>query len=238
MGTSPEILWWTDHEEGGLSGWTQGGADRGGLIASNGGHVDVDATHARSGRHAMRATVTSPGEPVASVGVATRTGILPREAYYSAWYYIASPMTAGEYWLFFKFRSRRALTDPATLVNLWDVDFNARGDGTMGVFIFHHESGNRTPLATPTVPVGRWFQVEAFLRAAADGTGRLKVWLDDTLIYDLTEPTAPSEYVEWSVGAIAEIITPAPATLFVDDAAISTSRLGPSYPVFWRAGQP
>src|SRR5262249_49506912 len=149
---------------------------------------------ARSGQHALRATVTSPGEPVASVGVAMRNGILPKEAYYSAWYYIASPMTAGEYWLFFKFRSRSVASDAATLVDLWDVDFNARGDGTMGVFIYHHDTGNRAPLATPTVPIGRWFQVEAFFRAASDATGRLMVWLEDTLIYDLKEPTVPSEF--------------------------------------------
>jgi hypothetical protein len=86
--------------------------------------------------------------------------------------------------------------------------------------------------------VGRWFQTEAFFRAANDATGRLQVWFDGTLIYDLTEPTTPSDYVEWSVGAIAEIITPAPATLYVDDAAISTARLGPDYPVFWRGERP
>jgi hypothetical protein len=172
------------------------------------------------------------------VGVALRHGTLPKEAYYSAWYYIDTPMTAGEYWLFFKFRSRSVASDPATVVNLWDVDFNARPDGTMGVFLFHHLTGNRPPLATPTVPVGRWFQVEAFFRGANDATGRLVVWFEGTPIYDLTEPTAPSEFVEWSVGSIAEIITPAPATLYVDDAAISSSRLGPAYPVFWRARQP
>jgi hypothetical protein len=238
LGTSPEILWWTDHEEGGLSGWSRDGAERGGLIVSNGGEVELDTTQARSGLHAMRATVTSPGEPVASVGVAMRNGILPKEAYYSAWYYIASPMTAGEYWLFFKYRSRRVASDPATVIDLWDVDFSANADGTMGVFIFHHDSGTRMPRATPAVPVGQWFQVEAFFRAATDDTGRLMVWFDGTLIYDLTEPTVTSEFVEWSVGSIAEIITPAPATLYVDDAAISTSRLGPAFPIFWRAPQP
>jgi hypothetical protein len=238
MGTSPEILWWTDHEDGDFSGWSNGGSDRGGVITSNEGQIEVATAYARSGRYAMRATVTSPGEPVASVGMAQRSGILPEEAYYSAWYYIATPMSAGEYWLFFKFRSRRIASDPSTMVDLWDVDFNARADGTMGVFIYHHDSGNRAPLATPTVPVGRWFQVEAFFRASNDATGKLKVWFDGTLIYDLTEATAPTEFVEWSVGSIAEIVTPAPATLYVDDAAISTSRLGPDYPVFWRAPRP
>src|SRR6185295_19011783 len=87
MGTSPEILWWTDHEDWDFSGWSKGGADRGGIITSNEGKVDVATAYARSGRYAMRATVTSPGEPVASVGMAQRSGVLPKEAYYSAWYY-------------------------------------------------------------------------------------------------------------------------------------------------------
>ena len=48
VGTSPEILWWTDHEEeGGLDGWTRDGADRGGVIALNGGSIAAELRPAR-----------------------------------------------------------------------------------------------------------------------------------------------------------------------------------------------
>jgi len=233
IGSSPEILWWTDHEDG-LADWTSGGGDRGGLLASNGGQVELSTEFARSGRTSLRSIVTSPGEGAGSTGVARRTGSLPKEAYYSAWYYVPEPMTGGQYWLFFKFRSRTVAADPATAVEVWDFDFNAHGDGTMGVFLYHHDTGDRVPLASPLVPLRRWFQVEAFFRAAGDATGRLELWFDGALIYDIAEPTAPSDYVEWQVGGVAEFISPVGSTLFVDDAAISTERLGPDYPVFWR----
>jgi hypothetical protein len=98
------------------------------------------------------------------------------------------------------------------------------------------------PRAEPTAAphawwpeAGRWFQTEACLRAAADATGQLTVWFDGTLVFDVAgQAVMPSSYVAWNVGAVAEVISPAPATLYVDDAAISSERLGPSYPVFWR----
>jgi hypothetical protein len=105
----------------------------------------------------------------------------------------------------------------------------------MGVALYHHSTGNMPNLANPPVPIGRWFQTEALVRAAGDATGQLTVWFDGTLVFDVSgQPVMPSSYVEWSVGGVAEVISPAPATLYVDDAAISTERLGPGYPVFWR----
>jgi hypothetical protein len=63
----------------------------------------------------------------------------------------------------------------------------------------------------------------------------LSVWVDGELLFDLTDtPTMPSTYAEWGVGGVADVITPPRATSYVDDAAISTRRLGPDFPIFWR----
>src|SRR5258708_13457250 len=104
----------------------------------------------------------------------------------------------------------------------------------VGVVLHDHGSGDDLACASAVVPLRRWFQVEGFVGAAGDSTGRLELWFDGTLIYDIGEPTVASDYVEWQVGGVAEFISPVGSTLFVDDAAISTERLGPDYPVFWR----
>ena len=88
---------------------------------------------------------------------------------------------------------------------------------------------------TPPVPIGQWFQIEAFYRSAPDDTGRVTVWQDGVLVIDVSGgPTAPTSYVEWSVGSLADGLTPPTASLYIDDVAIARRRLGPTFPPFWR----
>jgi hypothetical protein len=70
-------------------------------------------------------------------------------------------------------------------------------------------------------------QFEVLLRKAADSTGQIAVWQNGLLI--LNEPavaTAPNDWIEWDVGGSSDDITPLPAPVYVDDAAISLVRLG------------
>ncbi len=235
LGQGPEFLWWTDNESGDLSGWT---ADKAGStwVADGASLMPVNSP-ARSGRFSIRSTVAptssaSSGSP--SSALLSRSGILPIEAFYSAWFYVPEAVASTEYWLFFKFRSRSNANVASTAVELWDLDFMSDGAAGMTVRLYHHDSGDVPALASWKVPLGRWFQAEAFLRAANDQTGRLTVWLDGARVFDITnEATVPSSFVEWGVGAATEIISPSSATLYLDDAAITTKRLGPDFPVFW-----
>jgi hypothetical protein len=232
LGRDPDVLWWTDYETADFSDWTRD--NLGSTWVSSGGTVDIVTDVARSGSHSMRSVVLSPGLGTQSSGNARRSEGPPEEAYYSAWFYIPAPISAADYWLFSKFRSRTVASDPNTFVDVWDMDILVQ-DGAMRFALYHHDSGDEQALATPDVPVGHWFQLEAFLRPAADASGSLSVWVDGTLLYDLENtPTMPTSYVEWSVGGTAEVVTPPRVTLYVDDAAISTRRLGPDFPVFWR----
>jgi hypothetical protein len=234
LGKSPEFLWWTDHESGDLSGWT--GDDGGYVWTSEGGTVEVVTNPTRSGRYALRsAVVASSSATKPSSGLVSRNGSLPTEAYYSAWFYVPEAVIPTQYWLFFKFRSRSTESTTSTAVELWDLDLMSDGASGLTLRLYHHDTGDETALATPTVPLGRWFQTEAFYRAANDASGRLTVWVDGVNLFDVTgKPTAPTPYVEWGVGGAADAITPPSATLYIDDAAITTERLGPDFPVFWR----
>ena len=86
------------------------------------------------------------------------------------------------------------------------------------------------------MPLGRWFQVQAFLHAANDASGALRVWLDGAQIFDITGPTtttaAPA--IAWTVGTITDGLTPAPTAVYVDDAFIARRRIDPDAPPFWR----
>jgi hypothetical protein len=253
LGADPDILWWTDNESGDNSDWYKdangsiGQPDAGGFAWSssgftwgaNGGQFSIaaDPGFARSGRYAIKSSVTSPGFNTQSGACAERDGTLPEEAYYSAWFFVPAMPTSTNYWLFFKFRSRRVATDQSTTVEGWDLDAEF-ANGSLQFVLFNHATNQNEPIigsSAPVVPVGRWFQIEAFLKIATDNTGEIAFWIDGAKSFDVQNTvTVPSTYVEWSVGGIAEVIDPVPAVLYVDDAAMSLRRLGPGYPVFAR----
>jgi hypothetical protein len=234
IGQSPEILWWTDHETGDFSDWDQ----KGGYHWSAQGGVTEIVTRpnpTRSGQYSFRSSVTSPGTGTQSGAEASRSGGLPTEAYYSAWYYFPEAIVSTSYWLFFKFRSRTDPSDDTTTVNTWDLDVMTDSNGAMNLALYHHSNSDEQTAAALSIPIGRWFQVEAFLRAVNDNTGRITIWFDGVQAFDIGgQATMPSPYIEWSVGGIAEVISPNPAAMYIDDAAVSTKRLGPAFPVFWR----
>jgi hypothetical protein len=101
----------------------------------------------------------------------------------------------------------------------------------MTLRLYDHTTAADIPLdvTDPVVPVEAWFQLEAFYRAADDATGRLTYWLNGQQVVDIAgAPTSPTSWVEWDACSVGENLTPSMATLYVDDCAISRSRVGPS----------
>lgn len=78
-----------------------------------------------------------------------------------------------------------------------------------------------------SIPVGRWFHVEAFYNCNAGGAGEIKIWRDSTLLWDVQNVN--TRYADgdcaWSVNNYSSGITPNTATTYIDDAAISTQPL-------------
>ncbi len=232
LGQDPDILWWTDHETGSFADWDQGGWH----WTTEAGSAAVVAlpSPVRSGRYSFESRVTSPGTGIQSGAQAARAE-LPSDAYYSAWFYLPQAVTSTTYLVLCKFRSRRNAADPATLTNAWDIDIAIDSSNAMFLALYDHANTNRLEDHTHAIPLNRWFQLEIHLRASTLNDGQVTVWLDGAQLFDVADrATMPSSFVEWGVGAIAEIITPNPTTLYVDDAAISVRQLGPHYPVFSR----
>jgi hypothetical protein len=154
------------------------------------------------------------------------------QAYYSAWYYLPRSVTVGVYWVIMKFRLRTVADDPTTDNELFDVNLKSLSDGGMSLRLYVHQGvgGGDWPMnpLAPVVPVGTWFQLEAFYRVASDNSGRLTLWLDGKQIVDKIGPTGPTPWVAWDVVSVAEVLSPETATIFIDDCAISNTRVGPT----------
>jgi hypothetical protein len=223
------VIWSTDHESGDLSDWL---ADSGGgtySSAADGATVSKERAH--SGRFSLRllTATAAGGGPRAG---AWREGAFPKEAFYSAWYYLPRTYQTISFWTILKFETHFTAGDLAHVDELIDVNLRAAPGGELIVYVFDHRREYlQSPIAQPTpiVPVGRWFHLEAFYRNANDDTGRLTIWLDGGQIYDIAQrPTGADPSVYWTPCNVTDDISPDPAEIFVDDAAIALSRVGPT----------
>ncbi len=152
-----------------------------------------------------------------------REGTLPESAFYSAWYYVPNSVTAAGNWNLFHFRGGRP---GQRLLGLWDVSLEVREDGQLTAFVLSlARPGRYRPEAAVPIPIGRWFQLEFFLKRAADATGEIALYQDgEELVRAEGIVTDDTPFGQWYVGNYADSLTPPRSTLYVDDVSV---RLGP-----------
>jgi hypothetical protein len=232
LGQDPGILWWTDHESGSFSDWDDGGSHW--SIEGASTKIVSRPSPTRSGQYSFESVIASPGAGVQSGAQAVRATGLPSDGYYSAWFYLPQAVTSTTYLVLTKFRSRKNAADTNSITNAWDVDLFTDANG-MFLELCDHANSNGLQDHTHVVPVQAWFQIEVHLRAATDDTGEVTVWLNGAQVFEVSlRATMPTSYVEWAVGGVAEVISPTPMTMLIDDVAVSKRRLGPEFPVFSR----
>jgi hypothetical protein len=219
------VLWRATFEPGDLSEWTSDG--KGGTRIEN-APAAATATDvmAHGGRHAAVATI-EPRMRMDSLSYLYRREPSPPEAYYSAWFYVPSAISVGSWLSLHHFRGS-ANGDPGSLTGIWDLNLYALPGGQLAAQLGDFVSSNnlRQPVPTP-VPRDTWVHFEVLFRKASDLTGRVAVWQDGALILERAGVvTARSPLVIWEVGVGSDDLAPLPATIYVDDAAISLSRLG------------
>ncbi|MDP9037434.1 MAG: polysaccharide lyase [Myxococcota bacterium] len=195
--------------------------------------------------------------PYAPGGAALyKVGEFPSEGYYSAWYFVPRAVPAAVNWNIVRFGypggadagtpllpvgsagrlpvdggvDAAAQTPGApSFAELFDVRLRYQPSGATTLVLFDHRPAYREesmPSPVPVVPIGRWFQLELFYRNAGDGSGHLSIWLEGTLVYDVARPMNTSPTIYFSVGSLIEDGTP--AELFIDDVAISRTRVTPN----------
>jgi hypothetical protein len=227
------VSWATDHESGTLDDW---------LLPPGGGTfqypttndtVSVAAGPAHSGRYSLM--LSNGGTSDADGPSVYRELVDPEEAYYSAWYYLPGPYTTHSQWTIQKFRSRSE-SDPDLVSHGHDLNLRTLPGGETILYVVSHDPVYlQAPLADPPafVPTQVWFHLEVLFRARTDETGRVLVWLDDRLVYDLeNRRTAGSRDLLWSPCSVGEDVTPSPKVIYVDDAAISHTRVTRSGTLF------
>ena len=105
------------------------------------------------------------------------------------------------------------------------LNIGNRPDGTMSLYLYDSKARIAHGQTIMDVPVGRWFSVEALYKSREDATGQVTIWQDGTLLWDITGvqtryPDSQQGLAEWSVNNFSNGVTPAPTTLFIDDAEI------------------
>jgi hypothetical protein len=222
-----DVLWTSQFEGNNFDEWIADGAGTAQAFPAPPALNEISSERVRHGSYAAKLTIDAPQGGARASAVLTRAGDpLPPQAHYSAWYYLPRSITVDGYWVIFKFRQQ----DQATMDELYDLDLINLPTGEMSVQLYDHRRGGLVDLdvPSPVVPVGQWFQVEAFYRNTQDATGRLTFWLDGRQIVDIAnQPMAPTPWIEWNACSIGQDLTPSMAVLYVDDAAVSRTRVGP-----------
>jgi hypothetical protein len=222
-----DLLWSADHETGDLSEWTTGGS--GDLrLPSAASTITVTSERAHRGRHALQLVNPADWDNEDEGPELFYAAGEVSDAYYSAWFLLPEPYRLDPSLTLLRLRSSNA--EGSELYNGEELQLRSLSDGSYVLQILNHDPAFLLePLAeiAPPIQAGRWFQLEA--RYQPHDGGRLRVWLDGTLAYDLGDrPGATGTHVLLSVCNVAEQATPAPLVLFVDDAAISLSRVTPA----------
>jgi hypothetical protein len=219
------LIWSANHETGDTSQWS---SDRNGdvFVTDSGSQVLVVSEQAHSGDFSVRLTSSvSSGNVGAGL---FRHSNSSDEAYFSAWYFLPRAYQTVSYWTIFRFQSASPADTTDTALGI-DLNLRSLPEGQMVLYVLQQRPDYlQWPIADPApyVPVGRWFQIEALYRNATDNTGRLKVWLDGHLVYDIENRiTGLTEGFYWTLCNITTSMTPAPVDIYVDDAVICRSRV-------------
>lgn len=218
------VVWASDFESGSLDEWSDAGFGTGcgGEYNNDGGTVMVTDEVSRSGSYSVKLTVEDVDGPQGARLSRRCTG---ERLYYSAWYYFPrSYRTIAGWWNIFQFKSGTPgqASDPLFTLNV----ASGRG-GRMRLYLRDIEAARSYTQSVADIPVGQWFHIEAFLRSSADETGEVTIWQDGVEIISVKNVRTRFEGgdVRWYVNNYTEAIRPDPAIIYVDDAAISLSRV-------------
>jgi hypothetical protein len=221
-----DLLWVARHEGGDFGEWTADG--KGGSAAdAPDTSIAVSTDHAHSGKYAVKLSnaAVSSYEEVRL----WRTDQFPQAAYYSAWYYLPRAYQTTNDWTIMQLRAPLA-SDPTTISQLLDVDLRSLPTGDLILSVYDHRPQYlraATPDPAVVVPIGSWFQVQAYFDSSSGADGRFALWLNGQPLYDLPRPFNLAGTVYFSVCSVSQALSPADSAIYVDDAAVSLTPVDP-----------
>lgn len=217
------VLWSADHEDGSLAEWDEGpDADSGGYYADAASPSYVSG-YARSGEGSAKATIDTAADTGAGQIARLYRRIDTREGYYRAWFNLAEDHTPSAWWSIFLFR---AVKDRNASKDLWSVNLTRTEDDRLTVSLYDHVAAKTivAPQPEPIIPVGEWFQLQAYLQQAYGEPSQLIIWLDGVQVFklDATTPPPDGQPIYWVIGNGGAEMAPPVSTVYVDDAAVSS----------------
>lgn len=231
----PSVIFTTGNE-GSLQDWDSGAdADAGGYYADPGVQSPLYTTEQHhSGEGAAKVVINADGSMDKISRLYRRFGDY-EEAYYLAWFYLKEDHVPSSWWSIFLFRANQNRLDST---DLWSIDLVRTPQNQLTVALYEHQYNNgagkqpgRTVSASTqqVVPVGVWFQLQAYLKAKAGQPSVLRVYLDGTQLINLesTTPAPDGMSLYWVIGNGAGKLAPAESTVYIDDAQIATTFVRP-----------
>ncbi len=243
------VVWMANHESGNMAEWkkdhpTKPNQDSGVCMRPGKG---VTREKAHTGNYALKMSIQSwfPHS-------GCRTFRYPEiksgtDYYYSAWILFPVHYTVNGWTNIMQFKAKPLVgTGGSTL--FWVLRLLNRENGAM-YFQLQWDKENKLPGPTIQDPIGArkiydqtivdvkpntWTHVELFLKQSSEFEGQIVVWQDGIEIFNITDirTKMPDGYNTWSINSYGGDITPDPFTVYVDDAAISSERLGPEFSDF------
>src|SRR5262245_59953250 len=212
--TAQNLLWSAGMENGNMSEWYSNGC--GGENNSGISHSEASTDVALSGSYSAKMTIGTPSAPESGVRLfrwceSQRN----QELYYSVWYFFPQHYVAPNWWNIFEWKSKTASrNDPFYVLNVG----NSGACGAMRFYLYDWQRRLSYSQSVTDVPVGRWFQVEAFYRCTADGSGRVTLWQDGQLLFDVSGlSTRYSDGdCQWAVTNYSDLVDPDPTTIYID----------------------
>jgi hypothetical protein len=210
-----DLLWSADHESGDLSQWTQG--QFGEAVFNTGtGSVAISRDVAHSGNNSVKLSISGANGQTEAARL-LRWHDNPIEGYYSVWFDFPQVFRPAEWWNVFQFKSLGAESAP-----MWVLNVGNRPDGSMFFYLWDALTGTSySPLSRVDISPERWTKITAYYRRATDRTGRITIWQDGALLFDVDQvQTAIADNVHWGIGNYTDDISPPDATIYADDAEI------------------
>ena len=215
------VIWQTGHETGDLSDWSRDGG--GGIFNSGTGQVSVTTEAAHSGRYSAKMVVSGIDGGVQACRL-FRWGEHLSSGYFSTWYmFPVLPQVNG--WLnIFQFKKKNYATGQV------DPTWYNEVENQKILSLTHWNQAWDIPANVqppPTLVAGKWFHIEWYYKDGVSD-GAIKIWIDGNLIWDLaginTRGIDPD--IQWAPVLYGANVTPGYLVAYVDDAAISTTRVG------------
>src|SRR5262249_11529118 len=122
--------------------------------------------------------------------------------------------------------------DGNNLTGIWDVSlYPLPYGGGLAAQLFGYVGQKNQRQVTPVpIPFDTWVELEVYLVKATDATGQIQVGQNGVLILECEGvPTVTNDWLQCDAGGACDALTLSPATVYLDDAAISTVRLSSGF---------